>query len=63
MKRTLLTLWCLALLSISALAQATSNTETKKADLAAWNLLKSTRETSQNFPVRRRTGGAVIRNK
>jgi hypothetical protein len=51
MKRTLFTLFCLALLSISALAQATSNTETKKADPAAWNLLKSARETSQNFPA------------
>ncbi len=51
MKRTVLSIVCLALLSISALAQAASNTETKKADPAAWNLLKSTRETSQNFPA------------
>lgn len=52
MKRTLFTLLCLALLSISALAQATQSTgETKKADPAAWNLLKSTRETSKNFPA------------
>ncbi|MGH9800343.1 MAG: DUF3386 family protein [Blastocatellia bacterium] len=52
MKRTILSILCLALLSISALAQATQSTgETKKADPAAWNLLKSTRETSQNFPA------------
>ncbi len=48
MKRTFFTLFCLALLSVSALAQTA---ETKKADPAAWNLLKSTRETSQNFPA------------
>lgn len=49
MKRTLLTLWCLALLSISALAQATSNTETKKADLAAWNLLNPRAKPARTF--------------
>ena len=48
MKRILFSLFCLALCSISALAQTA---ETKKADPAAWNLLKSTRDTSQNFPA------------
>jgi hypothetical protein len=44
----------MALLSIAAMAQTTgssANAETKKADPAAWNLLKSTRETSKNFPA------------
>jgi len=53
MKRTTLSLLCLTLFCISAMAQTTtsnSNAETKKADPAAWNLLKSARETSQNFP-------------
>jgi hypothetical protein len=54
MKRTTLSLFCLTLFYISAMAQTTtsnSNTEAKKADPAAWNLLKSARETSQNFPA------------
>jgi hypothetical protein len=54
MKRTTLSLFCLTLFCISAMAQTTnssSNPETKKADPAAWNLLKSARETSQNFPA------------
>jgi hypothetical protein len=45
---------CLALFSIGAMAQATnssSTTETQKADPAAWNLLKSARETSQTLPA------------
>lgn len=53
MKRTILSLLCLTLFCVSAMAQTTtsnSNAETKKADPAAWNLLKSARETSQNFP-------------
>jgi hypothetical protein len=53
MKHTTLSLFCLTLFCVSAMAQTTtsnSNTETKKADPAAWNLLKSARETSQNFP-------------
>jgi hypothetical protein len=48
MKRTLFSIFCLALFSASAIAQTA---EPKKADPAAWNLLKSTRETSQNFPA------------
>lgn len=48
MKRTFFTLFSLALFSISALAQTA---EPQKADLEAWNLLKSTRETSKNFPA------------
>jgi hypothetical protein len=54
MKRTTLSLFCLTLFCVSAMAQTTtssSNPETKKADPAAWNLLKSARETSQNFPA------------
>jgi hypothetical protein len=52
MKRMIFSVACLALLAISSMAQtSTSNTETKKADPAAWNLLKSTRETSRNFPA------------
>ena len=53
MKRTIYSVFCMALLSIAAMAQTTGSSasaETKKADPAAWNLLKSTRETSQNFP-------------
>ena len=44
---------CCALLAISVQAQTTNSSsqqETKKADPAAWNLLKSSRDTSQNFP-------------
>lgn len=48
MKRILFTFFCLTLLSFSGLAQTA---ETKKADPEAWNLLKSTRETSKNFPA------------
>jgi len=51
MKQTIFSFLCLTLFSIGAMAQATTPTETKKADPAAWSLLKSTRETSQNFPA------------
>ncbi len=53
MKRILSSVCCLALFSIGAMAQTTgssANVETKKADPAAWNLLKSARDTSRNFP-------------
>lgn len=53
MKRAIFSICCLALFSIGAMAQTANSTptaEAKKADPAAWNLLKSTRETSQNFP-------------
>lgn len=55
MKHTIFSLLCLALLAVSVLAQTAatnSGADTKKADPAAWNLLKSARETSQNFPAR-----------
>ena len=54
MKHIIFSIFCLALLSISALAQtanSTANAETQKADPAAWNLLKASRDTSQNFPA------------
>lgn len=54
MKHTIISIFCLTLLSVGAIAQTSTsnvNAETKKADPAAWNLLKSTRETSQNFPA------------
>lgn len=54
MKRTIISLFSLALLAVVASAQTTgqaSSGEAKKADPAAWNLLKSTRETSQSFPA------------
>jgi len=54
MKRTIFSICCLALFSIGAMAQATnspSTAEAKKADPAAWNLLKSARETSRKFPA------------
>jgi hypothetical protein len=52
MKHTLFMLISLTLLSVSALAQSSQPSgETKKADPAAWDLLKSTRETSKNFPA------------
>src|SRR5262249_8038548 len=53
MKLAIFSTCCSALLSISAMAQTIktpSTTETQKADPAAWNLLKSARETSQNLP-------------
>lgn len=48
MTRIIFVLFCLALCSQGVAAQTA---ETKKADPAAWNLLKSTRDTSQNFPA------------
>lgn len=48
MKPTIFSLLCLALLSLNIAAQTTTP---KQADPAAWNLLKATRETSQNFPA------------
>ncbi|MGE0126926.1 MAG: DUF3386 family protein [Blastocatellales bacterium] len=54
MKRTIFSLFCLMLFSIGAMAQTTnsnSNAGDKKADPAAWKLLKSTRQASQNFPA------------
>jgi hypothetical protein len=44
---------CLALFSIGAIGQTINSlptTETLKADPAAWNMLKSARETSQTLP-------------
>jgi hypothetical protein len=52
MKRVMFSTCCLALFSISAMAQTTnSTTEPQKADPAAWNMLKSARETSQTIPT------------
>lgn len=52
MRRMLFSMSCLAILAMGAFAQtAQPNAETQKADPAAWNLLKSARETSQNFPT------------
>ena len=51
MKRILFFTLCLTALTAQAWAQTAPASETKKADPAAWNLLKSTRATSQNFPA------------
>src|SRR5262245_6308780 len=52
MKRVMFSTCCLALFSISVMAQTTnSTTELQKADPAAWNMLKSARETSQTLPT------------
>src|SRR5262245_43056550 len=52
MKRVMFSTCCLALFSIGVMAQTTnSRTEPPKADPAAWNMLKSARETSQTIPT------------
>jgi hypothetical protein len=54
MKRAIFSICSLALFSIGAAAQpanAPSNTQPQKADPAAWNMLKSARETSQTIPA------------
>jgi Protein of unknown function (DUF3386) len=54
MKRVMFSICCLALFSISVMAQAansSSTTQPQKADPAAWNMLKSARETSQTLPT------------
>jgi len=52
MKRVMFSTCCLALFSIGAMAQtADSKTDPQKADPAAWNMLKSARETSQTIPT------------
>jgi len=53
MNRIVFSIICLALLSVGANAQepnSPSIKDAKQADPAAWNLLKSARATSQNFP-------------
>jgi Protein of unknown function (DUF3386) len=53
MKRAIFSICCLALFSTGAMAQAAnapSPTQPQKADPAAWNMLKSARETSQTLP-------------
>jgi hypothetical protein len=54
MKRAIFSICCLALFSTGAMAQtanAPSTTQPEKADPAAWNMLKSARETSQTIPT------------
>lgn len=54
MKRAIFSFYCLALFSIVAMAQtanSSSTTQPQKADPAAWNMLKSARETSQTLPA------------
>ena len=53
MKYAIFSACCLALFSIGAMAQTTNAPPTaapQKADPAAWNMLKSARETSQTLP-------------
>ena len=54
MKRVMYSTCCVALFSISVMAQtekAPSITQPQKADPTAWNMLKSARETSQTLPA------------
>lgn len=54
MKRAILSICCLALFSTVTIAQtanSSSTTHPQKADPAAWNTLKSARETSQTLPA------------
>ncbi len=54
MKRIAFSICCLSLFSIVAMAQPAISpliTQTQKADPAAWNMLKSARETSQTLPT------------